>query len=210
MLALTCGFSPISGSPRQEDLTRGLRLGSRSAILAAVDRGHLTVKERLTRIRGLLRGLPGPLGNGEMLAWVDPGDVESMPQHVLGLIVGSAERLEHWTPGGSRDDVPRDAADLMTKLTEVDEANGTKTLVWLLSSTMAYRAGGRYSEDQARDLAQALARLLGYGARWWTNTDLDDYPSVWPYNPVTQHTMSAVVVAVGNGVIVTVLAVDED
>jgi len=170
----------------------------------------VAVEERLTRIRGLLKGIPGPLGNGEILARVDPGDVDSMPQDVLGLIVGAVERLERWTPTGSRDAIPRDEADLMTKLTEVDEAEGTKTLVWLLSSTMAYRAGGRYTESKARDVVETLTRLLGYGARWWSNTDLGDYPSAWPYSPVTQHTMSAVVVAVSNGVIVTVLAVDED
>jgi hypothetical protein len=175
-----------------------------------MDRGHSDAGERLTRIRGLVKGLAGPLGNGEMLAWVNPGDVDSMPQDVLALIVGAAERLECWVPGGSRDDVPRDAADLMTKLTEVDEAKGTETLVWLLSSTMAYRVSGRYAEDKARDVAKALARLLGYDAHWWTNTDLDGYPSFWPYSPVTQHTMSAVVVGAGNGVILTILAVDED
>ena len=108
-----------------------LRCASRSAILAAVDRGHLTVEDRLIRIRSLLKGIPGPLGGG-LLAWADTGDVGSMPQDVLGLIVGSAERLEEgWTPGGTRDDIPRDAADLMTKLTEVDEAKGIKTLVWV-------------------------------------------------------------------------------
>jgi hypothetical protein len=176
-----------------------------------VDRGHLTVEDRLTRIRGLLKDIPGPPGSG-LLAWVDTGDVGSMPQDVLGLIVGSAERLEEgWTPGGTRDDIPRDAADLMTKLTEVGEAKGIKTLVWLLSSTMAYGVSGRYTEDKARDVAETLARLLGYGARWWTNTALlDDYRSVWQFSPVTQHTFSAVVVIVGDGVIVTVLAVDED
>jgi hypothetical protein len=191
-------------------LTQEFRCASRGAILAVVDRGHLAVGERLTRIRGLLKGVPGPLGNGEMLAWVNPGDVDSMPQDVLALILGATARLERWTPGGSRDDIPRNAADLMTKLLEVDEAKGTKTLVWLLSSTMAYRVNGRYTDGKARDVAGSLARLLGYGARWWTNTDLGNYPSVWPYRPVTQHTMSAVVVAASNGVLVTVLAVDED
>jgi hypothetical protein len=175
-----------------------------------VDRKQLTNGERLTRIRGLLRNVPGPLGNGEMLAWVNPGEVQSMPDEVLTLIEGAADHLERWTPGGSANDIPRDAADLMSKLTEVDEPKGTGTLVWLLSSTMAYRTGGRYTEGKARDVAKELARLLGCGARWWTNTDLDGYPNVWPYNPVTQHTMSAVVVSVGNGVIVTILAVDED
>lgn len=175
-----------------------------------MDRKQLTNGERLTRIRGLLRNVPGPLGNGEMLAWVNPGEVQSMPDEVLTLIEGAADHLERWTPGGSANDIPRDAADLMSKLTEVDEPKGTGTLVWLLSSTMAYRTGGRYTEGKARDVAKELARLLGCGARWWTNTDLDGYPNVWPYNPVTQHTMSAVVVSVGNGVIVTILAVDED
>jgi hypothetical protein len=201
---------PRTGSGGQHVSANEFRCASRGAILAAVDPGHLAVEDRLTRIRGLLKGLPGPLGNGEMLVWVNPGDVDSMPQEVLALIVGAADHLKRWNPGGSEDDIPRDAADLMTKLTEVDEAKGTETLVWLLSSTMAYRVGGRYEEAKARDVAKAMARLLGYGTRWWTNTDLGDYPSVWPYNPVTQHTMSAVVVSVGNGVIVTILAVDED
>ena len=72
-------------------------------------------------------------------------------------------------------------------------------------------ANGRNSlSGNARDVTKELARLLGSGARWWTKTDLDGYPSVWQYSPVTQQTMSAVVAGAGNGVIVTILAVDED
>jgi hypothetical protein len=73
-------------------------------------------------------------------------------------------------------------------------------------------AGGRrrYEKAKARDVAKALARLLGPGARWWTNVSSWTFTPARSWRPVTRHTMDAVVVGVGGGVIVTVVAFDDD
>lgn len=63
---------------------------------------------------------------------------------------------------------------------------------------------GRYEEAKARQVFEAMVRLLGPGTRWWANTDL------MAWNPVTRHTFDALVVGAGNGIIVMVLAFDED
>ena len=45
---------------------------------------------KLARVRNLLKDLPGETGNaGQMYAWADPGDADSMPEHVWGLIAGA-------------------------------------------------------------------------------------------------------------------------
>ena len=170
-----------------------------------MSRADLDVAERLARIRSLLAGLPGALGNGQVLAWVNPGNAESMPEQVFALIDGAHRLLERWGPGGGGDGIPVDAADLKTKLSEVDEGTAAQVLVWALSTTMAYGAGGRYPEEKAQDLVKTLIRLLGYNAHWWTNRG-----DARSWKPVTRHSMDVVVVGTGGGVIVTVLAVDED
>jgi hypothetical protein len=149
------------------------------------------------------------LGNGEMLVWVDPGDVDTVPQDVFALINGAHDHLQRWDPRGGTD-VPQGPTDLMTRLSEVTEETAAEVLVWLLSATMAYKGGGRYEEAKARDTVKTLRRLLGYGAHWWTNVDSWNYTAARSWNPVTRHTMDTVVIGAGGGVIVTVLAVDED
>jgi hypothetical protein len=56
----------------------------------------------------------------------------------------------------------------------------------------------------------ALARLFGRGARWWTNVPSWTFTPARAWKPVTWHTMDAVVVGVGDGVIVTIVAFDDD
>jgi hypothetical protein len=109
----------------------------------------LHVADRLSRVRELLKGLPGPLGNGEMLAWVNAGDAEAVSDEAFALIDGAHRLLERWGPGGRSNDVAADAAHLMTKLSEVDKDEAAQVLVWALSTTMAYRVGGRYGEEKA-------------------------------------------------------------
>lgn len=82
---------------------------------------------------------------------------------------GSATSLERSDPSGTSGQVPADAADLMTKLCETDKTAAAEVLVWLMSTTMAYGGQGRYEEAKARDIVTTLTRLLGHGARWWTN-----------------------------------------
>jgi hypothetical protein len=175
-----------------------------------VDDRHRANAESLTRIRSLLAGLPGPLGNGEMFAWVHAGDVESVPQDVFALLEGASGRLERWGPSGGADGVPASAEDLMTGLSQVEETVAADFLVWLLTTTMAYGGAGRYAEGKARDVVRTLAGLLGYGAQWWVNGEPLNSAGARGWWPVTRCTFDALVVGAGNGVIVTVLAVDED
>ncbi|WP_214320437.1 hypothetical protein [Nonomuraea sediminis] len=160
------------------------------------------VSERLDRIRALLAGLTGPLGNGEMRAWTNLGDAQSMPLEVFRLM-GDLGLFERWYP-----DVPVDVPDtpdeLSSRLGEIDQAGALRRLVSIASTTLAYHSRGRYDEAKARQVFGSLLRLLGHGTHWWTNTDLTSW------NPVTRHVFDAVVIGVGNGVIVTVLAFDED
>lgn len=164
---------------------------------------NLPVADRVGRIHQLLQGLPGPYGNGEMFAWANLSDAAAVPHQVFELL-GGAGLLEHWNPGRFVD-VPDDPAELMTRLLEVDEFAAMRRFMSLVSTTMAYRMRGRYEEGKARQVFEALTQLLGQGTRWWTNTD-----DLEGWNPVTRHTFDAVVVGAGNGVIVTVLAFDED
>jgi hypothetical protein len=74
-----------------------------------------------------------------------------------------------------------------------------------------WRAGpGRYDDDKAVDVVQTLAGLLGHGTRWWVNGEPLGSHGVRGWNPVTRCTFDAAIVGAGNGVVVTLLAVDED
>ncbi len=68
--------------------------------------GDLSASGRLSGVRALLKGLPGPLGNGEMLAWANPGDADSAPQEVFRLLQGVAGILERWGPEAQRSSFP--------------------------------------------------------------------------------------------------------
>lgn len=145
-----------------------------------------------------------------MLVQVDVGDADSMPGDAFALLDRVARLPPRLKPGGFEEDVPADAGEFIAKLSETDEVKATGVLVWLMSTTMVYGERGRYEEVKARDVAKALARLLGPGTRWWTNVSSWTFTPARAWNPVTQHTMDAVVVGAGGGVIVTVLAFDDD
>ena len=194
---------------RMLDLT-GFVCLRQDAILAAVDHGHPTEAWRLPRVRELLKGLPGPLGNGELLVRISHGDANSMPSDAFALVAEAAKLPQRWEPGGFKEDAPADAAELMTKLSEVDAAKACGVLVWLMSTTMVYGGHGRYEDAKARDVARALISLLGPGARWWTNVSSWTFTPARGWNPVTRHTMDGVVTGVGSGVTVVVLALDDD
>ena len=170
----------------------------------------MTAAERLPLIRGLLSGLPGPLGNGEMLVWVSEGTAESVPDHVFALIDGAHEPLRHWGRGGFQEDVPADVPDLMRKLSEIDAVKAAEVMTHITSTTLAYSLSGRYDQPKARELSKALIGLLGPGARWWTNAGWLTLAPARNWNPLTAHSMDAAMVGFGGGVIVTVLVVDED
>jgi hypothetical protein len=145
-----CGFCHASGR----------------AILAAVDQNP-----KLARIRNLLKDLPGEAGGGQMYAWVDPGDADSMLEHVWGLI---AEAMRSCSPGLIPADAGVSDAAREPPLAEVDEAAATELLSWLLSTGLVYAEQGKYARSRARDLSATLARMLGPGARWRTNYGTQD------------------------------------
>ena len=97
--------------------------GRGRAILAAVD-GNPT----LARVRNLLKDLPGEAGNaGQMYAWADPGDADSMPEHVWGLIAGA---MRNCCPGLIPAGAGVSDAAHKPPLAEVDETAGTRTDVY--------------------------------------------------------------------------------
>ncbi len=151
-----------------------------------MNRDDLAVSERLARIRSLLSELAGPLGNGEMLVWVNPGDAASVPQEVFSLIDGAASLLERWESGGVTDQMPANATNLMTKLTEVGQAAADGVSVWLMSTTIAYGGRGRYENAKAREIVKTLGRLLGHRTRRWANTEPPGPSGARVWNPVTR------------------------
>jgi hypothetical protein len=89
----------------------------------------------------LLAGLAGPCGNGEVFAWAGLGDAGAVPGSLFGWI-GGAGLFQDW-PAGVGIEAPRDAADLMTRLHETDEATAAGTLTGLVPVSLAYRTRGR-------------------------------------------------------------------
>jgi hypothetical protein len=60
------------------------------------------------------------------------------------------------------------------------------------------------SADRDAPVFCTLTKLLGPGARWFSNTDLVGW------RPVTHNTMDAFLLGTGSGVLVAVLVTDED
>jgi hypothetical protein len=157
--------------------------------------------DSLDRLRDLATGLGGSVGNGEMLAWAAPGDVDVLADEVFGVIrdAGLLGDVDPRLPVN----IPADAEALMSRMWEIHEAEAIGLLVNLAVSTRADRPRQHFprrrQEDDPQDVFDEMARLIGPGTRWWTNTDLTRW------NQVTQHMFDAVVVGAGNGVIVTVV-----
>jgi hypothetical protein len=166
-----------------------------------VDPGASSDNDNLDRLRELLAGLGGALGGGGLLGWVGSGDVADVPHQVF-TVVGEAGLLGD---GDLRRPVsmPADAAALMSLMWEVDEDVAVGLLASLAGSSGPNRVRHRHLRRsyaaEPQDIFAEMARLTGPGTRWWTNTDLTSW------NPITQHTFDAVVVAAGNGIIVTLI-----
>jgi hypothetical protein len=167
-----------------------------------VDPGEPSDSENLDRLRELLAGLGGALGGGGLLGWVGAGDIGDVPRQVF-TVVGEAGLLGD---GDLRRPVsmPADAAALMSLMWEVEAAAALELLASLAGTSGPSRVRQRHLRRsyaaEPRDIFAELAGLTGPGTRWWTNTDLTNW------NPITQHTFDAVVVAAGNGIIVTLIA----
>ncbi|MER7892417.1 hypothetical protein ABTX15_21605 [Micromonospora sp. NPDC094482] len=163
----------------------------------------MDASERLARVRQLLAGLPGPYGNEHLWASVWFADREVVFTSVFEFLSECAV-IDGVSRFGDPPQAPQNEAELAPLLWQVDAADAVELLTGLASRTLAYHGEGRYPVDKAHDVFGRLRKLLGHDSRWWTNTTL----SSW--NPVTQHTFDALVVGMGGGVVVAVLAVDED
>ncbi len=166
----------------------------------------------LARLRDLCADLTGELGNGQLLARADASLPADVPDVVFGVVsdVGLLADSDPMRRNPARSlqqqqvSVPEDADELWDRIWEIDEPTAIELLVSLEASTGLDRSRRarriqRYQGDPADTFAE-VARLIGPGARWWTNTDL----TTW--NPVTQHTFDAVIVGAGNGLVVTLVA----
>ncbi|MDG4807178.1 hypothetical protein O7634_10500 [Micromonospora sp. WMMD1120] len=159
--------------------------------------------ERLVRIRQLLAGLPGPYGNGQLWTVIRSTDTSDPFPDAFAFLT-SVGVMDAGGPNGTPPQAPQDAAQLSVRMSEASQHVALDLLIGMTSRTLAYGARGRYPEERARDVLRALVKLLGHGTRWWTNTDLVSW------EPVTRHVMDAFVIGKGGGVMVAVLATDED
>jgi hypothetical protein len=173
----------------------------------------------LDQLQELVADLGGPLSSGGgMLGWAIAGDLADVPAEVYrtvgeaGLLadgdprVAKALRLRTEVDPRLRHEasIPADADALMERLWEVDGDAAIDLLLNLAESNRPrpQRRLRRQPQQDPQDTFAELASLAGPDVRWWTNTDLTRW------NPITQHTFDAIIVAAGNGIIVTLIAFD--
>ncbi|MFI7517041.1 hypothetical protein ACIBVK_26465 [Micromonospora echinofusca] len=159
--------------------------------------------ERLARLQHLLAGLPGPYGNEHLWTFIRLAGSENPSTDVFAFLIDCGV-IDSASSLGNPRQAPQSVDELTACLAEVNQDMALAVLLGVTTRTLAYRAQGRYPVYKAQDVFKKLITLLGHGTRWWTNTDL----SSW--KPVTRHTMDALVVGTGDGVLVAVLAADED
>lgn len=113
----------------------------------------LPVGDRLDRIRALLSGLNGPLGNGEMHG-ANLGEAARMPREVFDRIegLGVLERRYPEVPVN----VPESFAELADRLTEIDADGAVPRLIGIASTTLAYGSRGRYDRAKAAEVFGSL------------------------------------------------------
>jgi hypothetical protein len=168
-----------------------------------VDNGSDADGADLDRLRDLCDGFAGRVGNGELQAWASAGDSSAVGDEVFA-VVRDAGLLGEGDPAPLVV-LPADGDALLSRMWEVDESEAIDLLTSLAASTRSNRPRRhgllrRAYEEQPQDVFAEMARLIGSGTRWWTNTDL----SRW--STITQHNFDAVIVGAGNGIILTVIA----
>nr|WP_200209600.1 hypothetical protein [Micromonospora veneta] len=158
--------------------------------------------QRLARVQHLLAGLPGPYGNEHLWTLVDVLDGVDVFDRAFAFLLECAV-VDSVSGSGCPPQAPQDAAQLRYRLSELDQDAALAVLVETASRTLAYGMKGRYSESKAQEVFGRLVDLLGPETRWWSNIDP---AGGW----VTRHTFDALVAGTGGGIVVAVLAVDED
>jgi len=178
-----------------------------------MDLGEAPGNQNLDRLNDLCADLGATVGNGQLLAWANACDAAAVPDVVFGVVSTVGLLADGGLPNGNPAlrprrrqiaDVPADADALWSRMWEVDEPTAIELLTNLAVSAQPSRSRrGRLlpsHQHQAQDVFQEMAHLTGPGTRWWTNTDLTSW------NPITQHTFDAVVVAAGNDIVVTLIS----
>lgn len=158
--------------------------------------------ERLSRVRQLLAGLPGAYGNGHMRTLLEYADGVDLFAQAHAFVAQCAAGSGGDGPAARYP--PRNGTELASAVREIDASDALAVFEGLTSRTLAYRTPGRYQAAKAAKVFRILARLLGPAARWYSNTDL----SAW--SPVTDSVMDALFIGAGGGVLVAILATDED
>nr|WP_230417207.1 hypothetical protein [Micromonospora tarapacensis] len=150
-----------------------------------------------------MAGLSGPYGNGHLWTLIRSTDASDPFPDAFAFLTGAAV-LDAGGPAGAPPQAPQDAAQLSARMSEASQDVASALLIGMTSRTLAYGTRRRYSQERAGELFRALLKLLGHGTRWWTNTDLVSW------EPVTRHVVDAFVIGKGGGLMVAVLATDED
>jgi hypothetical protein len=161
------------------------------------------VPERLARAQQLLAALPGPYGNGHMWTLIEPAGKDSLHIQLHEFITASTRRPG---TGPAHRHVPADPTELAAAIRELDATRARTAFERLTSRTLAYRTPGRYPAAKAHDVFRALGGLLAPAARWFTNADR----ALRGWIPVTGEVMDVLFAGTGGGILVAVLATDED
>jgi hypothetical protein len=172
-----------------------------------VEAGHDPDNDSLDGVHELLAGLSGQPGSGDLLGWVGVADLSDLPGEVYSVL-GNSGLLRHIGRPRSQIDFPANPDALMDQLWEVDESTAKEMLTVLAATTRPARARRKdlrrgYQADP-QVLFDEVVRLVGPAGRWWTSSDL-----IATWNPVTSQASDALLVAAGNGIIVTLIGFDD-
>lgn len=107
-------------------------------------------RELLSRVAGLLAGLPGPYGNEYMWTLVRPLDHGDDPADAVFAFLQDCGVIDSANRFGDAPQAPQDAAQLRPLLSHVDENEAVEVLVAMTSTTLAYRVAGRYAARTRR------------------------------------------------------------
>ena len=172
-----------------------------------MEAGHDPDNDSPDGLHELVAGLSGQLGSGDLLGWAAVADVSDLPGEVYSVL-GNAGLLRDIGRPRSQVRFPADADELMSQLWEVDEPTAKGLLMDLATTTRSALARRkdlrRGYQGDPRVIFDEVVRLVGPGGRWWTSSDL---MATW--NPVTSQAFDALIVAAGNGIIVTLIGFDD-
>ncbi|AEW94853.1 MULTISPECIES: hypothetical protein [Streptomycetaceae] len=154
------------------------------------------------QLHALMRSLSGHV---RVYGRVQAASAATVEGQVFALARQADADWGHLGPKGSRSLQSPD--EVAAALHPVDPDTAVDLLAMLSSQDLAYRVRHR-DPDHARRAAAQVAELLGYGTKWWTNTEYSDGSRGW--DPVTRCTFDGVVSGVGAEYVISLLQVAED